>query len=90
VVEPLIGAAMSLILGLAAGVAVGRLEAAWGWDLAPFFWGAVVGSFVAVPILLAVLDQEALTTPNSGDRLTALGVLGAGFAIGGVVEALRS
>jgi hypothetical protein len=90
VVEPLIGAVLSLMLGLAAGLAVRRLEAARGWDLAPFFRGAVVGSFLAVPILLAALDQESLTNPNSGDRLTALGIVGAGFAIGGVVEALRS
>ena len=81
---------LSLMLGLAAGVAVRRLEQARGWDLAPFFRGAVVGSFVALPILLATLDQDSLTNPNSGDRLTALGILAAGFAIGGIVEAIRS
>ncbi len=86
----LIGAALSLMLGLAAGDAVRRLEAARGWDLAPFFRGAVVGSFVAIPIVLAVLDQESLTNPNSVDRLTALGVIAAGFAIGAIVETLRS
>jgi hypothetical protein len=89
-VEHLIGAALSLILGLAAGVAVRRLEEARGWDLAPFFRGAIVGAFVAVPIVLAALDQESLTNPNSGDRLTAFGVIAAGFAIGGIVETLRS
>jgi hypothetical protein len=90
VAEHLIGAALSLALGLAAGVAVRRLEEARGWDLAPFFRGAVVGSFVAVPILLVAFDQDPLTNPNSGARLAALGVLGAGFVLGGVVEALRS
>ena len=60
------------MLGLAPGVAVRRLEEVRGWDLAPFFRGAVVGSFVAVPIVLVALDQESLTNPNSGDRLTAL------------------
>ena len=60
-VEHLIGAALSLMLGLAAGVAVRRLEEAKGWDLAPFFRGAIVGSFVAVPIVFAALDQESLT-----------------------------
>ncbi len=89
-VEHLIGAALSLMLGLAAGVAVRRLEEARGWDLAPFFRGAIVGSFVAVPIVLAALDQESLANPNSGDRFTALGVIAAGFAIGGIVETLRS
>jgi hypothetical protein len=89
-VEHLIGAALSLMLGLAAGVAVRRLEEARGWDLAPFFRGAVVGSFVAVPIVLAALDQESLTNPNSGDRLVALSIIAAGFAIGGIVETLRS
>ncbi len=89
VVEHLIGSALSLMLGLAAGIAVRRLEQARGWDLAPFFRGAVVGSFVAVPIVLAVLDQDSLTNPNSGDRLTALGLIAAGFAIGGIVETLR-
>ena len=38
----------------------------------------------------ATLDQDSLTNPNSGDRLTALGILAAGFAIGGIVEAIRS
>ena len=89
-VEHLIGAALSLILGLAAAVAVRRLEEARGWDLAPFFRGAIVGSFVAVLIVLAVLDQGSLSNSNSGDRLTALGVIAAGFAIGGIVETLRS
>jgi hypothetical protein len=88
-VEHLIGAALSLMLGFAAGIAVRRLEQARGWDLAPFFRGAVVGSFVALPIVVAALDQESLTDPNSGDRLAALGVIAAGFAIGGIVEALR-
>ncbi len=46
-VEHLIGAALSLMLGLAAGIAVRRLEQAKGWNLAPFFRGAIVGSFVA-------------------------------------------
>jgi uncharacterized membrane protein YidH (DUF202 family) len=82
IVEHLIGSALSLMLGLAAGIAVRRLEQARGWDLAPFFRGAVVGSFVAVPIVLAVLDQNSLTNPNSGHRLTALGLIAAGFAIG--------
>ena len=90
IVEHLIGAALSLMLGLAAGVAVRRVEAARGWDFAPFFRGAVVGAFLAVPIVLSALDQESLTNPNSGDRLTALGVIAAGFAIGGIVETLRS
>ena len=67
-----------------------RVEAARGWDFAPFFRGAVVGAFLAVPIVLSALDQESLTNPNSGDRLTALGVIAAGFAIGGIVETLRS
>ena len=89
-VDHLIGAALSLMLGLAAGIAVRRLEEARGWDLAPFFRGAVVGSFIAVPIVLAVLDQESLTNPNSGARLTALGLIAAGFTIGGIVETLRS
>ncbi len=89
-VEHLIGAALSLSLGLAAGVAVRRLEEARGWDLAPFFRGAVVGSFLAVPIVLAFLDQESLANPNSGARLIALGIIAAGFAIGGIVETFRS
>ena len=89
-VEHLIGAALSLALGLAAGIAVRRLEEARGWDLAPFFRGAVVGSFVAVPIVLAALDQESLANPNSGARLTALGLIAAGFTIGGIVETFRS
>jgi hypothetical protein len=78
------------MLGLATGVLIRRLEQARGWDLAPFFRGAVVGSFIAVPIVLAALDQEPLANPNSGARLTALGVIAAGFAIGGIVETLRS
>jgi hypothetical protein len=90
VVAHLIGAALSLMLGLAAGALVRRLEQARGWDLAPFFRGAVVGSFVAVPILLATLNQESLTNPNFGERLVALGILAAGFTIGGTVEAIRS
>jgi peptidoglycan/LPS O-acetylase OafA/YrhL len=90
VIEYLIGAALSLMLGLAAGVAIRRLEEARGWDLAPFFRGAIVGSFVALPVVVATLDQESLTNPNSGDRHTALVIIGAGFAVGGVVEALRS
>jgi hypothetical protein len=90
VVVHLIGAALSLMLGLAAGLAVRRLEQAWRWDLAPFFRGAVVGSFVALPILAAILNQESLTNPNFGERLTAFGILAAGFVIGGVVEAIRS
>ncbi len=89
-VEHLIGAALSLMLGLAAGIAVRRLEEAKGWDLAPFFRGAIVGSFVALPIVFAALDQDSLTNPNSGDRLTALGLIAAGFTIGGIVETLRS
>jgi hypothetical protein len=89
-VEHLIGAALSLMLGLAAGIAVRRLEQAKGWDLAPFFRGAVVGSFIALPIVLAALDPDSLTNPNSGDRLTAIGIIAAGFAIGGIVETLRS
>jgi hypothetical protein len=88
-IEHLIGDALSLMLGLEAGVVVRRLEETQGWDFAPFFRGAVVGSFVALPIVLATLEQESLTNPKSGDRLTALGIIGAGFAIGGVVEALR-
>ncbi len=89
-VEHLIGAALSLGLGLAAGIAVRRLEQARGWDLAPFFRGAIVGSFLAVPIVLVILDQDSLTNPNSGDRWTALGVIAAGFAFGGVVETVRA
>jgi hypothetical protein len=89
-IEHLIGAALSLMLGLAAGVAIRRLEGTWGWNLAPFFRGAVVGSFVAIPLLLVALDRDSLTNLDTGDLLTALGVLGAGFAIGGVVETLRS
>jgi hypothetical protein len=89
-VEHLIGAALSLMLGLAAGIAIRRLEEARGWDLAPFFRGAVVGSFVALPIVFTALDQDSLANPNSGDRLTAVGVIAAGFAIGGIVETLRS
>ena len=89
-VEHLIGAALSLMLGLAAGITVRRLEQAKGWDLAPFFRGAIVGSFVALPIVLAALDQDSLTNPNSSDRLTALGLIAAGFTIGGIVETLRS
>jgi hypothetical protein len=88
-VAHLIGAALSLMLGIAAGVAVRRLEEARSWDLAPFFRGAVVGSFVAVPIVLSILHQESLTNPNFGDRLIALGIIAAGFAIGGIVETLR-
>jgi hypothetical protein len=89
-IEHLIGAALSLMLGLGAGIAVRRLEEARGWNLAPFFRGAVVGSFVSLPVVLAALDQESLTNPNSGDRLTALAVIAAGFAIGGIAETLRS
>jgi hypothetical protein len=88
-VEHLIFAALSLMLRLAAGIAVRRLEKAKGWDLAPFFRGAVVGSFVALPIVLAALDQEWLTNPNSGERLTTIGLIAAGFAIGGIVETIR-
>jgi hypothetical protein len=89
-VEHLIGAALSLMLGLAAGIAVRRIEQARGWDVAPFFRGAVVGSFIAVPIGVAALDQEWFTNPSFGGRFTALGVIAAGFIIGGVVETLRS
>ncbi|WP_165219616.1 hypothetical protein [Aquisphaera insulae] len=89
-VAHLIGAALSLMLGLAAGLAVRRLEQARGWDLATFFRGALVGSFLAIPILLVVFNQESLVNLDTRDRLTALAVLGAGFAIGGIVEALRA
>jgi hypothetical protein len=78
------------MLGLSAGVAVRRLEQARSLDLAPFFRGAVVGSFIAVPILFSILEQDSLSNPNSGGRLSALAILGAGFLIGGGVEALRS
>lgn len=89
-VDHLIGAALSLALGVGVGMSVRRLEQSRGWDLAPFFRGAIVGSFLAVPIVLAVLNQDSLTNPNSGDRFTALGVIAAGFAIGGVVETVRA
>jgi hypothetical protein len=39
--------------------------------------------------VLAVLDQDSLTNPNSGDRLTAIGIIAAGFTIGGIVETIR-
>jgi hypothetical protein len=88
-VARLIGAALSLMLGLAAGVAVRRLEQARGWDFAPFFRGAIVGSFVALPVLVMFLDQDSLTDPNCGDRLTVLGVLsvspsGTSFSLNGL------
>ncbi|MHB1558456.1 MAG: hypothetical protein ACYC61_13435 [Isosphaeraceae bacterium] len=86
----LIGAAMSLGLGLAAGMAVRKLEQARGWDLAPFFRGAIVGSFLAVPIVFTFLNQDSMTNPNSGDRWTALGIIAAGFAFGGIVETIRA
>jgi hypothetical protein len=86
----LIGAALSLTLGFLAGVAVRRLEEAKGWDLAPFFRGAVIGAFVALPIMLTFIDQASLTDPNSRDRFTALGLIGAGFVIGGMVETFRA
>lgn len=86
--EFLIGGVLSLLLGLLAGWMVRRLERARGWDLAPFFRGAVVGSFLAVPILLVAFDTT-VGEPSPGERLARLGVLAAGFVVGGLAGAAK-
>lgn len=86
--EFLIGGAISLLLGLAAGWLVRRLEQARGWDLAPMFRGALVGSFLAVPVMLA-FSEPSFVDPSTSERLKQLGVLAVGFVVGGFAGAAR-
>lgn len=86
--EFLIGAAISLLLGAAAGWMVRRLEQARGRDLAPMFRGAVVGTFLAVPVMLA-LSEPTFVDPSTSERVKQFGVLAAGFIVGGLAGAAR-
>ncbi|WP_165074622.1 hypothetical protein [Paludisphaera rhizosphaerae] len=86
--EFLIGGAISLLLGVSAGWVVRRLEQARGWDLAPMFRGAVVGSFLAVPIMLALWGPTWNDT-STVERSWQIGALAAGFVAGGFTGAAR-
>lgn len=86
-----IGGLLSVLLGLTAGLAVRRLEQSRGWDLAPFFRGAIVGSFLSVPLLAVLFDMGPPPVGESfhPDRLARLAVLAAGFLLGGLAGTVR-
>ncbi|MDG3004860.1 hypothetical protein [Paludisphaera mucosa] len=80
-----------MLLGLATGSSVRRLERARGWDLVPFFRGAVVGAFLSIPLLILLFDMDLPPgRPTYHDRLARLAVLAAGFLAGGFVGAART